>query len=38
MAGGFRRWSDEAIRFALAAYWTRSGRAPAAEVSQPEWR
>lgn len=35
---GFRRWSDEAIRFALAAYWTRSGRAPTAEdLRTPEW-
>jgi Homeodomain-like domain len=37
-AVGFRRWSDEAIRFALAAYWTRSGRAPTAEdLRTPEW-
>jgi hypothetical protein len=38
-AVGFRRWSDEAIRFALAAYWTRSGRPPTAEdLRTSEWR
>ena len=35
----FRRWSDDAIRSALAAYWTRTGRPPAAgDVRAPEWR
>ncbi len=38
-AVGFRRWSDDAIRFALAAYWTRSGRPPRAEdLRTSEWR
>ena len=38
-AVGFRRWSDEAIRLALAAYWTRSGRPPTAEdFRTSEWR
>jgi hypothetical protein len=37
-AVGFRRWSDEAIRFALAAYWTRSGRPPTPEdLRTSEW-
>jgi Helix-turn-helix domain of resolvase len=35
----FRRWSDEAIRLALAAYWTRSGCPPTAEdLRASEWR
>ena len=37
-AVGFRRWSDEAIRLALAAYWTRSGCPPTAEdLRASEW-
>jgi hypothetical protein len=38
-AVGFRRWSDEAIRLALADYWTRSGCPPTAEdLRASEWR
>ncbi len=34
----FRRWSDDAIRSALAAYWTRTGRPPTADdVGAPGW-
>jgi hypothetical protein len=35
----FRRWNDDAIRSALAAYWTRTGRPPAAgDLQTPEWQ
>ncbi len=35
----FQRWSDDAIRGALADFWTRTGRAPApADLSTEEWR
>jgi hypothetical protein len=35
----FRRWNDAAIRAALAAFWTRTGRRlTAADLSAPEWR
>lgn len=34
----FRRWSDDAIRAALAAYWTRTGRPLAAEdLDASDW-
>jgi hypothetical protein len=34
-----RRWSDDAIRAALAAFWTRTGRRPApADLDGPAWR
>jgi hypothetical protein len=35
----FRRWSDDAVRSALATYWTRTGRALTTEdLGEPEWR
>jgi hypothetical protein len=34
----FQRWSDDAIRGALAAFWTRTGRAPtSADLRDPAW-
>ena len=34
----FRRWSDEAIRAALAEFWTRTGRALTADdLRAPDW-
>jgi hypothetical protein len=34
----FRRWNDDAIRAALAAYWTRTGRPPTAgDLRTPDW-
>jgi hypothetical protein len=34
----FRRWSDDAVRASLAAFWSRTGRAPKpADVQQPWW-
>jgi hypothetical protein len=33
-----RHWSDDAIRTALAAFWTRTGRPPAtADLGDAEW-
>ena len=35
----FRRWSDDAVRSALAGFWARTGRAPTlADVRDPAWR
>jgi hypothetical protein len=35
----FRRWTDDAIRAALASFWAQTGRAPDAEdLSRPEWQ
>jgi hypothetical protein len=35
----FQRWSDDAIRTALAEFWTRIGRAPApADLHTERWR
>jgi hypothetical protein len=34
----FRRWSDDAIRAALAGFWARTGRPPtAADLRDPTW-
>jgi hypothetical protein len=34
----FRRWGDDATRAALAAFWTRTGRAPTrADFADPAW-
>jgi hypothetical protein len=35
----FRRWSDDAVRAALATFWARTGRAPeAADLRDPAWQ